>query len=96
MPANYQLVITGIMPFIMIACLVLPGMLGMELAKDLLGKCNKWLIVLIALASLLPIAFVYFFNLHQTPLSQLDRGFGLAFIGFALGMLLVLRDSENE
>lgn len=94
MPQIVQTIYPVLMPIITFACLILSGMLGYQLSGELSARWNKWLIFLLSVFSLSPILFVYWFNLHQTPLSDLDRTFGLADIGFCLGMMLYLRDID--
>ena len=84
-----------LMPIITCACFLLSGILGYQLSGELQAKWNKWLIFLLSILSLSPILFVYWFNLHQTPLGALDLTFALADIGFSLGMMLYLRDMED-
>lgn len=94
MPQIVQTIYPVLMPVITFACLILSGVVGYQLADELIVRCNKWLIFLFSIFSLSPILFVYWFHLHQTPLSDLDRTFGLANIGFCLGMMLYLRDVD--
>lgn len=90
-----QAIYPVLMPVITFACLILSGTVGYQLSGELLPRWNKWLIFLLSIFSLSPILFVYWFNLYQTPISDLDRAFGLADIGFCLGMMLYLRDIEE-